>query len=253
MPLLMLTRSPLRAAELTIAVVEKSADPKDKTNDQENSKDPPPGGSIVTASSLADAAAKVLAKLGAGDCIKNLHFRGHAAPGVQGVGDGVNYDADKEVDTGDAKWKTALAGLKGKFCAGATIQLWGCNVGSCDKGATKLKEIADFFGVKVRGAVNKVTAGGQNTYAGPIQEADPDKPKPEHKAASDEKAKKKTDQKCDTNYDGDIDTTDINAIVAARNTPAQINDRRDTDNDGTITLNDARMCTLQCTRRLCVP
>ena len=89
----------------------------------------------------------------------------------QSVGDGKKHVDSKRINSNN--WETALAGLKGKFCAGATIHLWGCNVGSCTLGANKLKEMADFFGVTVKGAVNKVKAGQQNNYSGPIQTATP--------------------------------------------------------------------------------
>jgi hypothetical protein len=51
-------------------------------------------------------------------------------------------------------------------------------------------------------------------------------------------------QLCDIDGDSDVDRTDIEAIVAARNTPAGTGDPRDVDGDGTITVNDARRCTL---------
>lgn len=56
----------------------------------------------------------------------------------------------------------------------------------------------------------------------------------------------------DTDSDGDIDTIDIQAINAARNTPATSpNDPRDIDGDGMITLYDARKAVLLCTRPRC--
>ncbi|MBD3234824.1 MAG: T9SS type A sorting domain-containing protein [candidate division Zixibacteria bacterium] len=180
------------AAEKEIVVYEKSDDPDAETNHEHNKENLPDGAVGVPAGDLEEAAQGILDQLEEGDCIKDLHFRGHAAPGVQGVGDGVGYDASKHINTGnDPEWKTAFAGLQGKFCDNATIHLWGCNVGSCNDGASKLKEIADFFGVTAKGAVNKVTAGGQNDYDGPIQEANPDEPQPEHMEADAEKAKKK--------------------------------------------------------------
>lgn len=54
-------------------------------------------------------------------------------------------------------------------------------------------------------------------------------------------------QKCDADGDTNIDTDDISLIFAARNTSATgVNDPRDVDNDGEITILDARQCTLQC-------
>jgi hypothetical protein len=59
---------------------------------------------------------------------------------------------------------------------------------------------------------------------------------------------------CDVNGDGKIDINDINAIFAARNTPAAgDNDPRDPDRDGIITVNDARICVNRCTNAHCAP
>jgi hypothetical protein len=54
--------------------------------------------------------------------------------------------------------------------------------------------------------------------------------------------------RCDVNKDGRIDSTDISLIFAARNTPATgVDDPRDGDGDGTITVADARTCSQLCT------
>ena len=58
---------------------------------------------------------------------------------------------------------------------------------------------------------------------------------------------------CDIDLDRDVDRNDINAILAARNKPAVPGDARDYDGDGMITVNDARACTLLCTRPRCAP
>lgn len=58
--------------------------------------------------------------------------------------------------------------------------------------------------------------------------------------------------KCDVNADGAVNLTDINAINAARNTPASgACDRRDADGTGTIDVNDARQCAVRCTKPGC--
>ena len=184
---------PMYGAEKTIVVVEKG-DEAAKTNHENNRKNLPPGGEAVEAGSLDDAETKVLGKLGEGDCIKRLDFRGHGGPGVQSVGDGVgaNPDANMHINTDNQnKWIDRLKDLKGRFCRDAVINLWGCNVGSCNKGAAKLQKIADEFGVTARGAVNTVNAGQQESYRGPIQEAKPGQPTPECKQATVEKAKPK--------------------------------------------------------------
>jgi hypothetical protein len=56
----------------------------------------------------------------------------------------------------------------------------------------------------------------------------------------------------DIDGDCDLDTDDMNIIMAARNTPADgDDDPRDLDGDGTITANDARQLSLLCTRPRC--
>lgn len=338
--LAILTPQHILADNLTIVVMERSSDAKDKTNHESNKKGLPEGATAIEASNLDDAAKKIQTKLGADDCVKNLHFRGHGSPGNQSVGDGVKHRVGERIDGGHAEWKEKLKKIR--FCDGATIHLWGCNVGSCDKGATKLKMIADALGVTVRGAVNTVNAGDQENYTGPIQVAKANEPKPDHKAATTEKAKKKKpqikyedtggdnkpktydygegngfldtedvgcdgipgtfdqgesdgllnvpgfgpsdcpygpgedtgcdnipntgdfgegdgslntedidgdgfDTTCDCDRDGDVDFDDIKTIFSARNTPATVDDPRDADGDGVITVNDARICVLQYT------
>ncbi len=181
------------AAEQKILIIEKSSNDTDDTNHTANANNPPPGTTnTYEVSSLADCATQIINGLGEDDCIKELNFRGHGAPGNQSVGAGVSTDGDKEIDTGGEEWKEALEGLKGKFCEGATINLWGCNIGAGEAGANKLQQIADYFGVTVKGTVNTVYAGKQNTYDGPIQTAEPNKPKPTALAPTDEdKAPKK--------------------------------------------------------------
>lgn len=182
----------LFAVEQRILIIERSATAEDGTNHTANVNNPPPGTTnTYQVSGLADCATQILNGLGEGDCIKELNFRGHGEPGNQSVGAGVNQNGDKEIDTGNEEWKQALDGLKGKFCEGATITLWGCNVGADEAGAKKLQDIANYFGVRVRGTVNTVYAGEQNTYDGPFQVAEPNKPQPTAIAPTDEKAKKK--------------------------------------------------------------
>lgn len=57
--------------------------------------------------------------------------------------------------------------------------------------------------------------------------------------------------KCDLNDDGQIDSLDISAITALRNKPASANPKADVDGNGTINVNDARACVLQCTYKNC--
>ena len=59
---------------------------------------------------------------------------------------------------------------------------------------------------------------------------------------------------CDANGDGFVDRTDVGAIFAARGSPATgPDDVRDANGDGLITINDGRLCVLQCTNPGCAP
>lgn len=56
---------------------------------------------------------------------------------------------------------------------------------------------------------------------------------------------------CDIDNDGDVDVNDIDAIFAARGTETQATPALDMNQDGVITVNDARLCVLQCTQPEC--
>lgn len=58
---------------------------------------------------------------------------------------------------------------------------------------------------------------------------------------------------CDINSDGVVDRNDIDAILAALNVTSGLNDPHDADSDGTITVNDARICKPRCTEPDCEP
>ncbi len=58
---------------------------------------------------------------------------------------------------------------------------------------------------------------------------------------------------CDIDGNNRVDRNDIGAIFAARNTPAGLGDPGDANGDGRITVEDARICTLQCTNPRCAP
>ncbi|HEX2541303.1 MAG TPA: PQQ-dependent sugar dehydrogenase [Caldimonas sp.] len=58
---------------------------------------------------------------------------------------------------------------------------------------------------------------------------------------------------CDADANGRVDRNDIAGILSARGTAAAADDPRDADRDGTITVLDARACTLQCTAAQCAP
>lgn len=58
--------------------------------------------------------------------------------------------------------------------------------------------------------------------------------------------------RCDANDDGQIDIDDVRAIISVQSTAASdACDQRDTDGNGTLTINDARACVLRCTNPRC--
>ncbi|MGH0037373.1 MAG: hypothetical protein ACQGVK_20290 [Myxococcota bacterium] len=59
---------------------------------------------------------------------------------------------------------------------------------------------------------------------------------------------------CDVDGDADVDRNDVDAIFAARGEPASgPDDPRDSNGDGLITVNDGRICVLECSRPDCEP
>ncbi len=56
---------------------------------------------------------------------------------------------------------------------------------------------------------------------------------------------------CDADLDQDVDRQDITTIFGRRNTPATSNDPLDIDEDGLITVLDARRCSRECTLPRC--
>ncbi|MGE0825951.1 MAG: choice-of-anchor Q domain-containing protein [Candidatus Binatia bacterium] len=58
----------------------------------------------------------------------------------------------------------------------------------------------------------------------------------------------------DLDLDGDVDRADVQQVLVARNTDATgVDDPRDLDGDGRITVLDARKLVLQCTHLRCAP
>jgi len=56
---------------------------------------------------------------------------------------------------------------------------------------------------------------------------------------------------CDVNADGSVDSLDIEEIMSLRGQPGGAGNKYDVDADGTITVNDARRCTLSCSMPTC--
>ena len=56
---------------------------------------------------------------------------------------------------------------------------------------------------------------------------------------------------CYVDADGDVDKLDISVISRGRGQRAQPGDPRDSDGDGLITPNDAKVCIQKCTRASC--
>jgi hypothetical protein len=61
----------------------------------------------------------------------------------------------------------------------------------------------------------------------------------------------KTDQTCDVDRDGDVDSVDVGLVRAGIGQVPASGDPRDANADGKITINDVRQCTLSCTRTNC--
>ncbi len=179
---------PAFTAEQTINVVEKPDGENDEAGYDKASAervDNP-----LRTSSTKDMVDKILGRLKEGDCIKELNIYGHGGPGRIATGKGNSPPGDKNKDPyvdGDApnrsSWEPELKRLQGKFCKGATVNLYGCYVGSGEQGASKLWELAKLLGVEVGGAVEKVE--GREGYPAHTeknwQKATPDGKKPEPK------------------------------------------------------------------------
>jgi hypothetical protein len=186
-------------AEVTINVVESS--------DNDNTFLPKTADNVdgeIRADSVRDMVDKVLGRLGAGDCIKQLNLIGHGAPGDISVGAGMSSIAGKQINGDDADWEDQVRRLKGKFCEGAELRLLGCNTGVCDAGAAKLHKLANLLGVTVKGTNRNVYPadygkdgfiGGDGTLVG-VEPGKPDPPECLTEPTTDGlKKKKKKDQK----------------------------------------------------------
>lgn len=94
-------------------------------------------------------------------CLKKLIIMGHGIDGNISTGDGKQRVACKHINGNRNEWEPILNELKGRFCKGAEIILFGCNVGAGEAGRAKLQELADFFKVSVRAPTRSV-GGNEN-------------------------------------------------------------------------------------------
>lgn len=116
----------------------------------------------IKASSKEDMKNKILEHLRTQKCcLKKLIIMGHGAQGNISTGDGRRREVCKHINGNRAEWEPILNELKGRFCKGAEIILFGCDVGAGEAGGAKLKELADFFKVPVR-APTRAVYGNEN-------------------------------------------------------------------------------------------
>lgn len=145
--------APKPKKECVVKVIDWPEEDNDNHDFQEEHPD------ALTAGSKEDMAEKVLSKIREKDCcIKKLVLLGHGTPGNISMGAGRESITCKEINGKSEEWQDALRGLQGKFCDDAEIIMFGCNVGQCNEGATKLAEVADFFGVTVKAPTRAVYA-----------------------------------------------------------------------------------------------
>lgn len=146
----------------------------------------------LRATSVSDMVQKVLNHLKPGQKIGKLTLSGHGAKGNMSVGAGIGNAPGKIVNGDSRHWKPELEKLKGKFDPSTgELYLRGCNVGAGEAGSKKLKEIADFLGIKVSAPTGTVTSTGEEN--GSVnQVAHPGSPAPvPKKTPSEEKLAKK--------------------------------------------------------------
>jgi len=148
----------------------------------------------LRATSKQDMVDKVLGELGKKDCIKTLTLVGHGSPGNISVGDGQGWETCKHINGNRNEWESILTKLKGKFCTGGKLILIGCNVGACDNGRNKLKELADFLNVTVEAPTGKTYGNCSEEAGSEHQIATPGEPAPPHKSSPSDAKKKEKDR-----------------------------------------------------------
>jgi len=113
----------------------------------------------LTHDSVEDLVKKVIKKLGKNGCIRTLDIVGHGGSGILVVGGRRTAGIKGKQINGDKKdWEDELKKLKKRFCKKGKLRLLGCSVGVCDKGASKLQQVADVVGVPVSGASRDLTS-----------------------------------------------------------------------------------------------
>ena len=187
----------IRAADVDIHVIEEPPADANSVHEYDREEVEDMGETPIMVESVEDMVDKVLEELGQDDCIKNLYIYGHGEEGILSVGCGTKAAGpEKEINGSIEEWESQLERLR--FCEeGATIYLFGCNVGSCDKGAKKLFDLAKSLGVTVKGPADAVTSGENGDYIenGRWQTATKNMTEPpECIPAAEEKAKKKIEQ-----------------------------------------------------------
>jgi hypothetical protein len=122
-----------------------------------------------------DMVDKILARLKPEDCIKNLTIVGHGCTGQIAVGCGMGVESCKYIDGNREEWEPILRALQGRFCDGAKISLFGCNIGAREAGADKLHTLAVFFGVTVEAPTGLVYGDGSREKGSQTQTATPER------------------------------------------------------------------------------
>ncbi|HEY0356142.1 MAG TPA: glycoside hydrolase family protein [Flavisolibacter sp.] len=140
-------------------------------------------------SSVADMVTKVLGSLAEGEKIQRLNLYGHGQAGVIGIGDGQGWETGKHINS-DTNWQAQLNKLKGKFADNGEIFLGGCNTGADQKGADKLKQVADETGVKVMAPTGKIYGNCTEESGSVHQVAFPGQPAPSPISSPSDKKKK---------------------------------------------------------------
>jgi len=111
-------------------------------------------------------------------CIRTLILMGHGASGNISTGDGQKREECRHINGNRNEWWPLLSSLRGKFCAGATMILFGCETGAGQAGVDKLGELADSLGVAVRGFTRVVNSGDNPESTDSTTTARPRAPRP---------------------------------------------------------------------------